>query len=62
MTDCWHEFCSDKPPTIICKKCGIKPRCEKRKHGQKTHWFHKGNCVYCGLSQRKIASYVEIKS
>ena len=60
MTNCTHSFCSDNPPNIQCRKCGERPICDTRKHGQKQHWFVKGWCLHCGLSQKKIACYLEI--
>ena len=57
---CNHHYCSDNPPAIVCRKCGKPAPCDTRKHGQKTHWFVNHRCQICGLSQRKIADYVEV--
>jgi len=60
MTDCTHSFCSDVPPVIRCRKCGEKADCESRKYGRKTHRFVNRRCIKCGLSQMKIADYLEV--
>lgn len=57
-----HLFCSDNPPSITCRYCGKEAPCEKRKHGSKTHYFIDKRCVKCGMSQMKIADYIEIKA
>lgn len=63
MIPCIHQYGTERQTIRVCILCGQKAPCETRvkqtifglaKYSRKTHQFHNGRCVGCGLSQFKI--------